>query len=234
MGYDSIIQRLKSYADSFKRFCYRSPHLIITYSVNGLIIIVPLAVTLWVLVWLFNLVDGMLAPILEWSFGRPMPGLGFAIIIISIIVIGYFGVTFGHRKVFELFERNVTRLPVIGSIYGGTRQILNSFTTTSGNKFLEVVFMEFPRKGIHTVGFVTNSAKDRNGKKVLNIFIPTAPNPTSGFLQIVSESDVIKTTMSVDEAMKLIISAGKVSRKDIANMMLQVPEPKSKGKVLKT
>jgi len=111
---------------------------------------------------------------------------------------------------------------VLGAIYGGARQILQSFTNNSSDKFLEVVFMEFPRQGIYTVGLVTSEVKDRHGKKILNVFIPTAPNPTSGFLQIVPESDVVKTSMSVNDAMKLIISAGKVSDGDIANMLSKV------------
>jgi uncharacterized membrane protein len=231
---NSVIQRARVLRGYVIRTFNKSPRRIFAYFVHGLIIIIPLAVTLWIIVWLFNLVDRMLRPVLEWAFGRPMPGMGFAIIIAGVILIGYLGVTFGRRKVFDFFETQIIRTPVVGSIYGGVKQVLESFTTTSSSKFLEVVFMEFPRKGIYTVGLVTSEVKDRNGKKILNVFIPTAPNPTSGFLQIVPESDVVKTAMSIDEAMKLIISAGKVSRKDIADMLLKVPESGSKGKVLKT
>ncbi len=231
---NSGIKRLKNLTQDFRQFFCSSPRRIITYFVHGLIIIIPLIITLWILAWVFNLVDGMLAPIIAWGFGRPLPGLGFAIIITSVVLIGYFGMRFGHRKVFDFFETQVIRVPVVGAIYGSTRQILQSFTTDSSSKFLEVVFMEFPRQGIYTVGLVTSEIKDRNGKKVLNVFIPTAPNPTSGFLQIVPESDVIRTPMSINDAMKMIISAGKVSREDIADMLLPVQEPESKEKVFKT
>jgi uncharacterized membrane protein len=225
------VGRLKNLTEDFKRFIRNSPRRIIIYFVRGLIIIIPLVVTIWVLVWVFDLLDGMLAPILEWAFGHPVPGLSFAIIITSVVLIGYFGIKFGRRKAFDFFERNVIKIPVVGTIYGSARQILDSFTTTSSSRFLEVIFMEFPRKGIYTVGLVTSEVKDREGKKVLNAFIPTAPNPTSGFLQIVPEADVIRTSMSVSDAMKLIISAGEVSRGDIADMLGQIPEPGSKGKV---
>lgn len=214
------------------RFFCSSPRCLINYFLRGLIVIIPLAVTLWIIIWLFNLVDGILAPILKWGFGRPMPGLGFAIIIASVMLIGYFGIHFGRRKVFDFFETQIIRIPMVGSIYGGTRQILQSFTTSSSNRFLEVIFMEFPRKGIYTIGLVTHEVKDRDGKSVLNVFIPTAPNPTSGFLQIVPESDIVRTPMSVDEAMKLVISAGKVSPKDIGDMLLQATGPESKREVL--
>jgi len=228
-----LVKRVKNKIGETKRVLYDSPRSVASYFIHGLIIIIPLAVTLWLLIWFFNLIDGILAPILEWIFGRPMPGLGFVIILALVVLIGLLGVKIGQHKFFDFLESRTVRIPVIGTIYGGTRQILNSFTTTSTNKFLEVVFMEFPRKGIHTVGLVTSEVKDKNGKKVLNVFIPTAPNPTSGFLQIVPESDVIRTTMSVDEAMKLIISAGKVYRKDIADILAQVPEAETKRKVHK-
>jgi uncharacterized membrane protein len=234
MGFRSTNSRFKRYRDVIKGVYSRLPHHLLTYLVNGLIIIIPLAVTVWLILWFFNLVDGLLAPAIAWIFGRPIPGLGFAIILVSVVLIGYLGVKIGKRKFFDFMDSRIKQVPIIGSIYGGTRQIINSFTTANANhKFLEVVFMEFPRKGIHTVGLVTSEVEGKPGKKVLNVFIPTAPNPTSGFLQIVPENDVIRTTMSVDEAMRLVISAGKVSRQDIADLLRRIPRPGSKGKVLK-
>jgi uncharacterized membrane protein len=227
---NSGVPRDKKIPGSITRFFCASPRCIVNYFVHGLIIIIPLVVTLWIIVWLFNLIDGMLSPILVWFFGRPMPGLGFAIIIVSIALIGYFGIKIGHRKAFDFLEARIIKIPIVGAIYGSTRQILEGFTTTTSGKFLEVVFMEFPRKGIYTVGLVTSEVRDRNGKNVYNVFIPTAPNPTSGFLQIVPESDVVRTSMSVSDAMKLVISAGKVSRKDIADMLVQVPELDAEAK----
>jgi len=92
--------------------------------------------------------------------------------------------------------------------------------------------MEFPRKGIYTVGLVTSEVKNKSGRKLLNVFIPTALNPAGGFLQIVPESGVIHSSMSISDALKLVISGGKVTRDDIADMLLQVPEPRSEDKVL--
>ena len=206
-----------------KQSLRHSPRYISRYLIHGLIIIIPLAVTLWLLVWFFNLIDGLLGSILEWVFGRPIPGLGFLIMFLLVILIGFLGARIGRSKLFTLLESRIISIPIIGTVYGSARQILNSFTDKTTEKFLEVVLMEFPRKGIYTVGLVTSELKDRDGKIVLHVFIPTAPNPTSGFLQIVSESDVIRTPMSVDDAMKLIISAGKVSPGDIADMINKVP-----------
>jgi uncharacterized membrane protein len=196
---------------------------------HGLIIILPLAVTLWLIIWLFNLIDGMLAPVLQWAFGRPMPGLGFVIIIILVTIIGFFGVRIGRRRFFALLEARIIRIPAIGGIYGSIRQMLNSFASNTPRKFLEVVLMEFPRKGVYTVGLVTGEVKDKNGMKLLNVFVPTAPNPVGGFLQIVPDSEVIRTSMSIDDAMKLIISAGKISPDDISDVLSQLPKPQSKG-----
>jgi uncharacterized membrane protein len=200
-----------------------TPRRLVVYFTHGLIIVIPLGVTIWIIAWLFNLIDGMLGPIYTWGFGRHIPGLGFATIIVCTVVIGYFGYKAGWRKIFGLFESWVVKIPIAGAIYGSTRQILESFTVPSGKKFLEVVFMEFPRKGIYTVGFVTSEVVGKDGHKVLNVFIPTAPNPTTGFLQIVAEADVVHSSLSVSDAMKLVISAGKVSRQEVADVLVQVP-----------
>lgn len=94
--------------------------------------------------------------------------------------------------------------------------------------------MEFPRKGIYTVGLVTSEVMGKDGRKVLNVFIPTTLNPTGGFLQIMSESDIIRSSMSISDAMKLVISGGKVSNPEIADMLVNIPEPENKATVLKT
>lgn len=229
---NSGIKKLTKLTQDYRQFLRSLPRCIITYLVHGIIIIIPLAVTLWVLIWVFNVVDGILAPIITWGFGRPLPGVGFIVIITTVVLIGYFGLKFGHRRVFDFFETQIIRVPVVGSIYGGAREMLESFNATSNSKFLEVIFMEFPRKGIYTVGFVTKEAEDKDGRKVLNVFIPTAPTPAGGFLQIVPESEIIHTSMSISDAMKLIVSMGGVSRKDIADMLVRVPEPESKGNIL--
>lgn len=152
--------------------------------------------------------------------------------IYAVVLIGYFGIKSGRWRAFNLFKIQVIITPIEGAIYGIMRQILESFSASNG-RFLEVIFIEFPRKDIYTVGLVTSEVQDSNGKKVLNVFIPTPPGPASGFLQIVPESNIVGTSMSFYDALKLIISAGKVSHADIADMLIKVPEPKSKGKMLK-
>ncbi len=222
----------KNFLSETSHFLCIAPRCIGSYLVRGLIIVVPLAITLWVLVWFFNLIDGLLAPILEWGLGRPVPGLGFAIIVTLVILIGFLGMKIGHQRFFDRIETRIMRIPVVGAIYGGTREFLNSFNTVNTGRFMEVVIVEYPRRGIYTVGFVTSEAKDKEGKRVLNVFIPTAPTPAGGFLQIVPESEIVHTSMSISDAMKLIVSIGRVSREDIADMLTQFSELR-KGEVVR-
>jgi uncharacterized membrane protein len=205
-------------------FLTGSPRRISGYFIRGLFIILPLAVTLWLLVWLFNLIDGFLAPVLDLGLGRHFPGLSFAIIIFLIILIGFLGMKIGQRRFFDFIERRIIIIPGIGAIYGGTREILNAFNPNNTNSFLEVVLVEYPRKGIYAIGLVTKENKDEKGKKVLTVFIPASPSPAAGYLQIVPESEVIHTSMSVGDAIKLIVSIGRVSKEDFAARLGQSVE----------
>jgi uncharacterized membrane protein len=220
----SSVRRARAAQAAVVRFFCASPRCLARYLINGLVIVIPLAVTIWVVVWFFDLVDGILAPLLRWGFGRSMPGLGFAIIVVLTVIIGYLTIKIGHPRFLGFLEGTLKKIPVAGAIYDGARQIMLGFTNRGPGKFLEVVFMEFPRKGIYTVGFVTGKTTVR-GEKMLNVFIPTAPTPFSGFLQIVPVADVIPSSISVNDAMKLIISAGGFSPGEIAEILKEVPAP---------
>jgi uncharacterized membrane protein len=233
MRRQNVAKVVNACTDGVKGFCYRSPHHIVTYLIRGIIILLPLVVTVWVLRWLYNLLDGLLAPVITMAFGHPVPGVGFGIILVLIILAGFLGIVVGYRRIFQIFEDVVAKIPLVGAIYGGTRQIVTSFTTSTSSKFVEVVFLEFPRKGIYTVGLVTGRVTDENGRCLVNVFVPTAPNPTSGFLQIVPEPDIIKSNMSVNDAMKLVISGGKVANYGIADVLVQSVEPDNKAAVAK-
>ena len=217
---------LKNLVGDTRAFFRKSPRAIGSYFVRGLIIILPLAITLWVLVWLFNLIDGFLSPVLEWGLGWHIPGLGFAIIAILVLLIGFVGSKIEQTKFFGSVERQIIRIPGIGVVYGGTRDIINTFHTGTAERFLEVVLIEYPRKGIFAIGFVTRENKDEFGKKVLTIFIPTAPTPAGGYLQIVPESEVVHTTISITDAMKLIVSIGRLSKEDFAYTLAHSQELK--------
>jgi len=94
-----------------------------------------------------------------------------------------------------------------------------SFTTSGETKFLQVVLVEFPKKGMRVLGFVTSESRLESGEKLLTVFIPTSPNPTSGYLEIVRENDIIRTNISIDDALKMVLSAGKVSLKEVTDRL---------------
>ncbi len=181
----------------------------------GILVVVPLAATILILKWLFEWVDDILQPIIRTVVGQPIYGLGFAITLVVIYVAGVIVSYFGGHSLIRFAESLLARVPVVKQVYSGIKQILEGFASPRETGFMQVVLVEFPRKGIRTLGFITNEEYDSSGQKLLNVFIPTAPNPTSGFLQIMREEDVLRTDIPVDDALKMIVSAGRVSLKKV-------------------
>ena len=182
---------------------------------TGILIVVPLGATVLILLWIFNAIDDVLQPIIRSVVGRTIPGVGFGTTIVLIFLIGVIASNVGGRKLVHYGESLLARVPLVRQLYTGIKQILVSFATPSESGFLRVVLVEFPKKGMRAIGFVTNESYDKSGEKLLTVFIPTSPNPTSGYLEIVREADVVRTDISVDDALKMILSAGKVSPKEI-------------------
>ncbi len=181
------------------------------YFLAGILIIVPLAATLLIMKWLFDAIDGILEPAVEAIFGRPIAGIGFVAIIVLIFLAGLFASNVIGKKVIQRGESLLEDLPMIREIYVTLKQILQSVILPHKGGFREVVLVEFPRPGMKTIGFVTNRIKDMEGKKLVNVYIPTTPNPTSGYLEIIPEEDVVKIDMSIDDALKMVLSGGMVS-----------------------
>jgi len=176
----------------------------------GILVVVPLGAALLILVWLFSAIDNILQPIIKAIFGQPITGLGFGIAIILIYLTGVIASNFVGHRLIRFGESILTKVPVLRQLYIGFKQVLESLSGISKAAFREVVLVEFPREGMKTIAFITNELKDKSGQKLLAIYVPTAPNPTSGFFQIVSEEMVTRTDISVDEAMKMVISGGMV------------------------
>ena len=179
--------------------------------VAGLVVLTPLIATILIMKWLFDAIDGILEPVFEPILGRAYPGVGFLAMLILVYLAGLIVANVIGRKAFRYFEDLIERLPLIGDVYNIFRQIIDSLTMAQKGGFKEVVLVEFPRPGMSTVGFVTNTIKDSNGQELINVFIPTAPNPTSGFFQMIPPENVIRTKISVEDAMKMVVSAGMVS-----------------------
>lgn len=180
---------------------------------GGILVVVPLGIVVFILVWFFVNVDNILQPIIKTIFGNEIIGLGFAVSLILIYLIGLFASNIVGQKLISFGESILGKVPVLRQIYTGSKQVIASLSGTSLSKaaFREVVLVEFPRIGMRTIAFITNELKDKSGQKLLTIFIPTAPIPTSGYLQIVTEDKVTRTDLSVDEAITMIISSGMVS-----------------------
>lgn len=179
----------------------------------GFAIILPIGITLYLIVFMFEFLDGILGPIFRWIFGRSVPGLGLLVSLILILIVGMMATNVIGSRLIAFGEKIITGTPLVKSIYISTKQVFTAlFRNTTKNTFKCVVMVEYPRKGMYVLGFATGSAtgevQDKTKEKVINIFIPTTPNPTSGFLIMVPEQDVVAMDMSVEDAVKVIISGG--------------------------
>jgi uncharacterized membrane protein len=184
---------------------------------SGILLLVPTVATVWVLSTLFRSVDALLGPWLtEWT-GREIPGLGFLATFALVYVLGLLASNVVGKRVFALWDQFVTRVPLVRGVYRVTKEVSQAFGSEK-KPFREVVAVEFPRKGVWTLGFLTADAPA--GSPVpegsVFVFIPTTPNPTSGWLILVPRAEALPTPYSVDEGMRLIISAGIVGSPAVA------------------
>ncbi len=203
------------------RFSLFIRHKLKNYFFTGLLLVVPVALTFLVVRWLVNLMDSMLISMLpgalhpDLRFGLSIPGVGLVATLLLIMAIGMLAANIFGRSLVNFSERVVDRIPVVKGIYMLFKQVSDTVFNRDRGAFRQVVLIEYPRKGIWAVAFVTgvSSGEVQNitAKKLVNIFVPTTPNPTSGFYILVPEEDIIPLTMTVEEAFKLIISGGMVT-----------------------
>ncbi len=186
---------------------------------TGILVMVPIGATTLILIWIFTTIDNILQPVIGLIAGHPVRGVGFGITIVLIYLTGVIASNVVGKSLIRYGESVLSKVPVVRLLYTTIKQILESFSTPSRSGLSQAVLIEFPRKGIWTLGFITNEILTQSGDTQLNIFIPTSPNPTSGFLQIVREEEVIRTDIPVDEALRMIISAGRVSPKEVSDKL---------------
>jgi uncharacterized membrane protein len=170
--------------------------------VTGLIAVLPLLITWWLLAFLFRALDGLVAPVLEAIVGRPLPGLGLLLTLLAIFVVGLLASNIVGARLLRAFEALLLRLPLVRSIFGPAKQLFMSLSRDDSGE-QEVVAVEFPRPGLFMVGFVTR--RDAQG---VTVFLPTTPNPTSGFLVMCDAREVTPLEIPFDEAMQMIVSGG--------------------------
>ncbi|MBI2847828.1 MAG: DUF502 domain-containing protein [Chloroflexi bacterium] len=174
----------------------------------GLLVVAPIGVTIWILLWILFTIDNFVQPIIRTTFGRNLPGAGFGITVILVYLVGVIAShVIGHR-IIRYGESLLSRVPVFRYLYLGIKQFLESFAAPGKAGFSQVVLVEFPRKGMKAMGFITSELSDNSGGKMFSVFIPTTPNPTTGFLEILRQEEVIRTDISVEEALRFIVSVG--------------------------
>jgi len=198
------------------------------YLIAGLLVWLPLAITIWVLLWLLGLMDGMFMWILTLSQAvlpagldnaierlRHVPGLGVLVMAAIVLGSGVFVTNIFGQWWVRQWDRVLGRIPIVKSIYSSVKQVSDTLFSSSGNAFREAVLVQYPHAGSWTIAFVTGKpggevAKHLDGEHV-SLYVPTTPNPTSGFFLMMARSDVRPLRMSVDEALKYIISMGVVA-----------------------
>lgn len=191
---------------------------------TGLIVSLPLVVTIFIFKFVFETFDNLLGPLVTSiirGMGAPigqdyhLPGIGLVSTVALVFLIGLVSANYMGRRLWAYGEAVVTRIPIIRSVYVATKQVIDTFSTNSSNAFRKVVIIEYPRKGMYSLGFITGKtsgeARERLGRDMMNVFIPTTPNPTSGFLLLVPQEDVMELEMAVEDGVKMIVSCGLVT-----------------------
>ena len=188
-----------------------------TYFLTGIVVAAPITVTGWVAIWFIQAIDGWFSPFAPNSFDTlpiSIPGFGIISAFLILTLLGALTTNFFGKCIIGYGERLVDRLPIIRNIYGALKQIFQTIASKSENNFQRVVMLEYPKKDCWAIAFVTTESKGeiaaKHKKELLCVFLPTTPNPTSGFLLFVPKDDVIELDMTVESAAKLIISAGLV------------------------
>ncbi len=193
------------------------------YLIAGLLVWVPLGVTLLVLNLLVNLMDRslLLLPAAlrpDTLLGFHIPGLGIVLTVVVVVLTGMIVANFFGRRLVSAWEAVLARIPLVRSIYNAVKQVVETLLSSNGKSFRKALLIQYPRNGIWTIGFQTgetaSEAKAKTGYDLINIYVPTTPNPTSGFVILVPRQDVVELDMSVDDALKMIISMGVVTPRE--------------------
>ncbi len=179
--------------------------------VAGVLIIVPALVTYLVLKFLFEVIDDFLQPAVRRTLNVEFPGAGFIATLILLYLIGVLGANFAGRRVVDLAHWVFSRLPIIQNIYKPSRQLVDALSGINSASFKRVVVVDFPREGLKFLGFVTGQLETPDGERFLNVYVPTAPTPQTGWLMLVREEEVIDTDLTIEQAMQMVLSGGLVS-----------------------
>jgi len=205
---------------------------------RGLILVLPLLITVWLLSLLFRLLNENITPYIRGALeyiGMPglersfatlgIPVIGLMLTISFVYLLGLFAGNLAGRRVVSLLESYILKIPVVKAIYGAARQLLDAFSMTGSGTFSRVVIIEYPRHGLWTLGFVTREGSHKlptggEPAEVVPVFLPTTPNPTSGWMILVPSKELWVLDMSIEDGMKLVVSGGLVSPADLGERIV--------------
>jgi uncharacterized membrane protein len=188
-----------------------------SYLLAGLVVWLPILITMGVLHFIVDLLDNTLALIPkayqpEQLIGIHIPGFGVILSLILLVLTGVFATNFFGQRLMSWGESILSKIPLVRSIYNSVKQVIHTILSTNSEAFRKVLLIEYPRKGLWTLGFQTGAVNTEINKRIndemISMFVPTTPNPTSGFLIMVPKQEAIELNMSIDEALKFIISLG--------------------------
>jgi uncharacterized membrane protein len=195
------------------------------YFLAGLLVVAPVGITFWLSWLVLNFIDTRVTPLIPEAYNPNtyvpfgIPGLGVLVLLVFITFVGALTRVLLGRWVVRGGEHLLSRMPVVRSIYGATKKIVETVLAHQSDAFRQAVLFEYPRRGIWAIGFVTGKTigevQNLTEDEVVNVFLPTTPNPTSGYLLFLPRRDLVELSMSVEEAIKMVISGGIVTPPDI-------------------
>lgn len=179
---------------------------------TGLLVLIPIVGTLALIGWLFNLVDAVFRVPIEKIIGFRIIGIGFILTICIICATGVFATNYLGKEIIRFVEEILSKIPLVNTIYLSLKKLIDTMFMKKTSEFKNTVLIQYPSKGIYTIGFVTEDAyeeiEEKAGEKMKSIFIPTTPNPTSGMFVMVPIKDIVPLDLSVEVAIKMIVSGG--------------------------
>ena len=184
--------------------------------IAGVVVLIPIGITVYLTLFFIKISSKILPKEINPNHYLPynIPGLEIIISLFLITLIGWISLSFLGKKIFDLFESVLNKIPILRTIYSAVNQLIETFAKSKSDK-KNVVLIEYPRKGVWAVGFATkeNSGEIKNkvGQELINVFVPTTPNPTSGFLLMFPKNEIIYLELSFEEASKFIVSAGSIN-----------------------
>jgi uncharacterized membrane protein len=179
--------------------------------ITGLLILVPVVITYWILRFIFESLDGILQPVIRPILGRGIPGVGIAVLVVFIYMMGLVGANVLGKKLIYWGQQLLLKFPIVNFVYSAAKELIESFSGQRTTGLKRVVMIEYPRADVWAIGFLTSTTIDEKGRVLGMVYIPTAPTPNSGWVAILPMEQVYDTDLSVPIAMRMVLSGGIVT-----------------------